>query len=143
MIIDKSDKRYKLAAAREPNMTYFSKSDIACLKNSLSKYGSMAFDDLYNLIHSEKCYYETASNEKIDYALLIDDDNPFKEEILENIKEFSQYTGINMSFTCGNAYLIKFRFTRPHRKEKYAICVCEDNPLFFFISSNPRTRLLN
>jgi hypothetical protein len=47
-----------------------------------------------------------------------------------------------MSFTCGNAYLIKFRFTRPRPKEKYAICVCEEKPLFFFISSNPRTRFL-
>lgn len=47
-----------------------------------------------------------------------------------------------MSFTCGNSYLIKFRFTRPKPKEKYAICVCEEKPLFFFISSNPRTRFL-
>jgi len=47
---------------------------------------------------------------------------------------------MNMSFKSGNAYLMKFRFTRPHPKEKYAICVCEEKPLFFFISSNPRTR---
>ncbi len=45
-----------------------------------------------------------------------------------------------MSFICGNAYLINFRFTKPRPKEKYAICVCEEKPLFFFISSNPRTR---
>ncbi|QTA83235.1 Uncharacterized protein dnl_56300 [Desulfonema limicola] len=49
---------------------------------------------------------------------------------------------MNMSFTCRNAYLIKFRFTKPRPKEKYAICVCEEKPLFFFISSNPRTRFL-
>jgi hypothetical protein len=91
LIIDKNDNCYKLAAAREPDMTYFSKSDIACLKNSLSKYGNTPFEELYNLTHSEKCYYETAPNEKIDYALLIDDDNPFKDEILGNIEEISQY----------------------------------------------------
>lgn len=91
LIIDKSDNRYKLAATREPNMKYFSKTDIACLKNSLSEYGDMSFDELYNSTHSEKCYYETDPNEKIDYALLIDDENPFKSEILENMEEISQY----------------------------------------------------
>lgn len=91
LIIDKSDNRYKLAATREPDMKYFSKSDITCLKDSLSEYGGLSFDELYNSTHSEKCYYETALNEKIDYALLIDDDNPIKNEILEDMEEISQY----------------------------------------------------
>lgn len=50
---------------------------------------------------------------------------------------------MNMPFAYGNAYLIKFWFTRPRPKEKYAICVCEEKPLFFFISSNPRTRFVS
>lgn len=50
---------------------------------------------------------------------------------------------MKMSFTCGNAYLIKFQFTKPIPKEKYAICVCAEKPLFFFISSNPRTRFVS
>jgi uncharacterized phage-associated protein len=91
LIIDKTDNHYKLAAVRDPNMKYFSKSDISCLNSSLSKYGCMSFDELYNSTHSEKCYYETEFNEKIDYALLIDDDNPNKNEILDNIAEISQY----------------------------------------------------
>lgn len=45
-----------------------------------------------------------------------------------------------MSFICRNAYLLKCYFTRPNPKNKYAICVCEQKPLFFFISTNPRTR---
>ncbi|RLC19241.1 MAG: hypothetical protein DRI57_07435 [Deltaproteobacteria bacterium] len=91
LIIDKSDNHYKLAATREPDMNYFSKSDIICLKDSLSEYGEMSSDELYNSTHSEKCYYETAPDEKIDYALLIDDDNPAKNEILESMEEISQY----------------------------------------------------
>ena len=49
---------------------------------------------------------------------------------------------MNMLFMCWNAYLIKFNVIRPSAKEKYAICVCDDEnkPLFFLISSNPRTR---
>jgi hypothetical protein len=45
-----------------------------------------------------------------------------------------------MPFICGNAYLLKCHFTKPHPKEKYAICVSKEKPLFFLISSNPRTR---
>lgn len=47
-----------------------------------------------------------------------------------------------MSFVAGNAYLIKFRFTKPKPKEKYAVCVDGEKPLLFFISSNPRFRFL-
>ncbi len=46
------------------------------------------------------------------------------------------------SFKCGNAYLIECKFIRPYPKTKYAICVCEEKPLLFFISSKPRTRFL-
>lgn len=45
-----------------------------------------------------------------------------------------------MPFICGNAYLLKCHFTKPYPKEKYAICVSKEKPLFFLISSNPRTR---
>ncbi len=91
LIIDKSGNHYKLAATREPDMGYFSKSDMTCLRHSLSEYGGLSFDELYRSTHSERCYYETAPDEKIDYALLIDDDNPLKNEILENMEEISQY----------------------------------------------------
>lgn len=94
LIIDKNDNHYKLAAVRKPNMMYFSKSDIACLEDSLNKYGDMPFDELYQTTHAEKCYYETDPNEKIDCALLIDDDNPFRNEILENMEEISQYVQV-------------------------------------------------
>lgn len=93
LIIDKNN-NYKLTATREPDMEYFSKSDITCLKDSLSKYGWLSFDGLYNSTHSEKCYYETSPNDKINYALLIDDSNPFKNEILEDMEERSQYTQV-------------------------------------------------
>lgn len=43
-----------------------------------------------------------------------------------------------MSFVCGNAYLLKCYFTQPRPKNKYALCVCEEKPLFFLISTSPR-----
>jgi len=90
LVIDKRSS-YKTAATREPDMDYFSKSDIQCLEESLSIYGDLSFDELYDLTHSERCYRETNHNEKIDYALLIDNDTPFRDEILKNMEENSQY----------------------------------------------------
>lgn len=91
LVIDKSDHYFKLAAVREPDMEYFSKSDIECLTDSLNKYGDLSFDELYDLTHSEKCYYETEQNDKIDYGFLIDENNPLKEEILKHMEDISQY----------------------------------------------------
>lgn len=91
LVIDKSSNYFKLATVREPDMGYFSKSDIECLTDSLNKYGELTFDELYKLTHSEKCYYRTDPDDKIDYALLVDDDNPLRDEILEHMKETSQY----------------------------------------------------
>ncbi len=93
LIIDKGN-HYKLAATRKPDLKYFSKSDIKCLEESLETYGNLSFDQLYKSTHQEKCYHETASNEKIDYSTLIDDENPSKHEILKNMEELSQYVQV-------------------------------------------------
>ncbi len=93
LIIDKEN-NFKLTATRKPDPTYFSKSDMKCLEESLDRYGDLSFEELYKLTHGERCCHETAPNEKIDYASLIDDDNPAKHEILEAMEEFSQYVQV-------------------------------------------------
>ncbi|MBF0259990.1 MAG: SocA family protein [Desulfamplus sp.] len=90
LIIDK-DLNYQLTALRPPDTSYLSRSDITCLETSLNKYGHLSFDELYSLTHAEKCYCQTFSNEKIDYALFIDDDNPLRDEILDDLSESSEY----------------------------------------------------
>ncbi len=94
LYIDKSDNYFKLTSKREPEIDYFSKSDIECLTYCLNNYGNLSFDELYKLTHSERCYYETESNDKIDYALLVDDDNPARSEILEHMEEISRYVQV-------------------------------------------------
>ena len=94
LLIDKSTKYYNLTAKRKPDLSYFSKSDMDFLTNSLNKYGELPFDELYNLTHLEKCYYQTQDKDSIDYALFIDDDNPFKDEILKDMQEKSLCMGI-------------------------------------------------
>lgn len=90
-IADKLD-YYKITAEREPDMSLFSQSDIECLSKSLKKYGDLPFGELKKLTHKEKSYIETFENEHIDYSLFIDEDNPLKEEIFEQLEETANYT---------------------------------------------------
>lgn len=89
--IDTKENYYKTAAKRDPNYSYFSKSDLECLEDALAKYGEMTFEELYNLTHQEKCYTKTDDRGTIDYALMIDDDNPNKESLLISLQENSVY----------------------------------------------------
>jgi len=47
-----------------------------------------------------------------------------------------------MPFICGNAYLLKCYFTQPKPKNKYAVCVCEEKPLFFLEKGNATAVIL-
>jgi len=80
-----------LKAQRKPKMEYFSGTDLECLKESLSEYGDKSFDELKKMTHEEKCWAETELNQSIDYALIVDEDNPRREEILQEMSETSSY----------------------------------------------------
>lgn len=82
---------YQTKSLREPDLSFFSKSDIECLEESLAKYGDLSFDELYNLTHVECCYYDTEDKDKIDYALLINEDNPHRAAIIDHMREISHY----------------------------------------------------
>lgn len=92
--IKSRDDYYKTSAKRPPNLDYFSKSDIECLVSSLKEHAHLSFDDLYKLTHSEKCYAQTNNKDEISYCLMIDNDNPNKESILEAIQETSAYVQV-------------------------------------------------
>lgn len=81
----------KIASLREPNMEFFSETDIDCLKESLEEYGNKSFGELKDMTHDEKCYLETGSKQPIDYTLMIDDDNPNRDEIIQEMSETSLY----------------------------------------------------
>lgn len=81
----------KIRALRSPNMEYFSETDIECLKESLDEYGEKSFDELRKLTHNERCYLETEMTQPIDYALMVDEDNPNRDEILEEMSETAPY----------------------------------------------------
>ncbi|MBF0414135.1 MAG: SocA family protein, partial [Desulfamplus sp.] len=68
LIIDKYN-HYQLTATRPPDMSYFSKSDIECLDAALNEYGSLSFDELCTLTHTEKSYCQAFNNDKMDYTM--------------------------------------------------------------------------
>ena len=80
-----------LVAKRKPAVKYFSKTDIECLKESLKKYGTMPFSKLRNISHEEPTWLQTGRDQEIDYALMVDEDNPNKKEILEEMRSNAVY----------------------------------------------------
>lgn len=80
-----------IIAKREPDLQYFSRSDLKALRESLQKYGDLSLDELFKMTRNELCYIESEDQQPIDYALMIDSDNPNKESILKNITETSRY----------------------------------------------------
>jgi len=81
----------KLISLREPDINYFSETDIECLEESLNKYKDLTFNDLKRISREEKTWNETEPSDKIDYILMVDDENKDKEEIIKEIRSTSQY----------------------------------------------------
>jgi hypothetical protein len=76
---------------RPANLDFFSKTDIECLKEALEECGEKSFDELKKLTHNDKCWLDAGTTEPIDYALFVDDDNPYREEILKEMSQTSPY----------------------------------------------------
>lgn len=90
LVINK-DPYENLTALREPRLEYFSKTDVECLEWSLGKYGEMPFPELKKESHKERTWLETEPDQPIDYRLMVDENNPNKNEIIEEIIATSQY----------------------------------------------------
>ena len=79
---------------RKPNVDLFSETDIECLEVALKTYGPLSFGELKAASHDELCYMDTGPNEAIDYASMIDCDNPLRGAIIEEIEETHRYAVI-------------------------------------------------
>nr|WP_320011820.1 Panacea domain-containing protein [uncultured Desulfobulbus sp.] len=80
-----------ISAKREPDLNYFSRSDLEALQEALDTYGELSFDEIFRLTHNELCYIATEDQQPIDYALMLDNNNPRRDSILRNITESSRY----------------------------------------------------
>lgn len=81
----------KLESLRDADIDCFSDTDIECLEESLSKYRNTTFDQLKEISHSERSWNDTEENGKIDYFLMVDEDNENQQETIEDIRTISQY----------------------------------------------------
>ncbi len=81
----------KVAALRKANLDYFSGTEIECLHKALKEYGDKSFSELKELSHDEKCYQETEFREPIDYSLMVDDDNPNREQLIKELADTAPY----------------------------------------------------
>lgn len=85
-------KPYPMVEARNPpDLSSLSTSDIECLDEALAFCRQRTFSVLSSLTHQERAWAEAPVNGPMDYAAMIDADNPAREQILEEAQEFALY----------------------------------------------------
>ncbi|MGK5087864.1 Panacea domain-containing protein [Bdellovibrionota bacterium FG-2] len=70
---------YDLSAKRPPNLSLLSKSDIQSLDLGIAEYLNLSFEQVKKKNHQERCWVETGMNQRIDFELMIDDENMLAE----------------------------------------------------------------
>lgn len=81
----------RVSAKRPADLNALSPSDLECLDEALAFCKARGFGTLSNLTHQEKAWQEAAQNGPMDYAAMIDDDNPARDTVLEDAREFAAY----------------------------------------------------
>lgn len=76
---------------REPDMDYFSGTDIECLEEAFVENVGKSFGQIKNESHKEECYLESEIGEYIDYEKFVNTDNPYREEIIKEMLETAPY----------------------------------------------------
>lgn len=88
--IDASD-HPRLVAKRPFNPETLSESDLECIDSAIAFCKTKGFGHLSQLTHQERAWAEAFANSAMDYELFIDEDNPHREEILSDAREFAAY----------------------------------------------------
>jgi len=77
----------KVVALRKPDLTVFSDSDIACIKESIERYGSLTFPQLKKISH-DKAFDSADPNGFIDIEQIVSM-MPNAKSLLEHIRDCS------------------------------------------------------
>jgi uncharacterized phage-associated protein len=80
-----------VSARREADFDILSPSDIECLDEAIAFCRGKPFKTLSGLTHQEKAWVNAPANGPIDYEALIDDDNPHRDEVIAEAREFAAY----------------------------------------------------
>lgn len=84
----------RVRANRPANMNILSASDVECLDEAIAFCKARSFGTLSNLTHQEPSWSEAPANGPMAYETMIDADNPKREAILAEAREFAAY-GVN------------------------------------------------
>ncbi|MGI9461325.1 MAG: Panacea domain-containing protein [Alphaproteobacteria bacterium] len=79
--------RINITAKKDFYRGVFSISDLECLRWATKQYQNKTFDELKHETHQEKPWRESKMNKPIDYILFIEDDNPNKKYLKEDLQD--------------------------------------------------------
>lgn len=95
---DSSDGYVRLIARDSFDQSLFSRTDIDCLTQSLNRYGSMPFIELWRLAHKEPAwkafYVGSGTSTKIPFEALLPEGIKNREKIIEQLGETAALTEI-------------------------------------------------
>jgi uncharacterized phage-associated protein len=80
-----------ITAKRGYDASVLSSSDIECLDEAIAFCQPKKFGHLSQLTHQERAWADAPANAAMDYELFIDDDNPMREAIIAEAREFAAY----------------------------------------------------
>ena len=72
-------------ARRDPDMEWFSGTDIECLEEAAAYCSGKSFDMLKEATHQEAAWMAANMHGEMDFALFIEEDHPDREELIEYI----------------------------------------------------------
>lgn len=80
-----------LTAKRAANTDVLSPSDLECLEEAIAFCSGKQFTALSNLTHQERAWREAPQNGPMSYEAMIDANNPYRDEVLEEAREFASF----------------------------------------------------
>ena len=86
-----TSKHPHIGAKRAYDPLVLSKSDIECLDDAIAFCKPKGFSHLSQLTHQEKSWADAVANAAMDYELFIDENNPNRDAILTDAREFAAY----------------------------------------------------
>jgi uncharacterized phage-associated protein len=78
-----------IVAKRPFNRDALSETDLECLDEAIAYCRSKGFNHLSHLTHQERAWAEAFANSAMDYELFIDEENPHREHIISEAREFA------------------------------------------------------
>lgn len=75
----------------EPKMHHLSETDRECLSEAIVFCDGKTTDELSSITHLDKGWLNADANQPMNYADFVDDDNPYKDQILEMVQESAVY----------------------------------------------------